>query len=632
MKNKHFLLLTLACFPGLEAGAQPARDTTLTIKESVISASKRTGGAVSSIGSVKISGDMARKTPPILGETDIVKTVQLLPGVNSGSEGFSGILVRGGGPDENMIQLDGVPIYSAGHMLGLFSVFQGEAVQNFTLLKGAFPARYGGRSSGILDVRTIDGDPVKTNASFGAGLISDKVHIDGPLDNGKTSYSISGRGMHTFLLDGAMRVARLPANYYFNDLHAKITRRIGGFGTLKAGFFMGKDNLHYKEYMDRTRILWGNMAASLNWTRVWDSGLESDIVIACSSYRTEFRFKSPGIPDDTYRTGIRDLMAKAGFSYSSIPGHCLRFGFEDTRHMFMPESLGNESSAYIEDAFEPWRDVQVEAGGRLACFHADGKTWWAVEPRVSASAFPYRWLRVQASYSKMSQYLHLLTSSQVILPIDLWQPVTKDIPPVTSVQWSLGIGIEPADGWHLSVEGYLKGMDGVIEYQAQEDRIATGKGRSKGLEFFFSKTTGKTSGWIGYAMSKTDRCFPDGTINGGKWFPYRYDIRHKVSIVSTTDLGRGWDAGAVWTWSTGGALRNGCLRLPPSHRLDLGLNHHKPKRGGERIWNVSIYNVYNRKNPNLVFESYGEEEDGPGSLKIISILPVIPSVSYSRVF
>ena len=656
-----FIFALASCF--IMAG-QTRRDSTLTIKESLVTAIRKTKLPEAGNGEIEIPRTMVKNTPALLGEPDLVKTIQLLPGVKSGTEGLSGIYVRGGGPDENLLLLDGIPLCSSGHMLGVFSVFQDEAVDRAILHKGDFPARFGGRVSGIIDICTSDGDPDRINGRIGIGTLTDKFHLEGPVVKGRTAFSVSGRGMHTLLMDGAVLAFKLPANYYFDDLHAKVSHRIGPDHGISVSFFRGLDKLRYREDKERTDLGWGNNAESIRWTRNRDRGLSSDVILGRGSYRMGIKQKTDGFKPEGYRSGLEDLVAKAGFKTVSVPGNELSFGADMTRHVFSPgtdngsmagKSLivkGFESAAYAEDRFGIGENLSFKAGLRAAIFSSGSHTTFSPEPRLSVTFNGSEPLKATVSYSRMSQYIHLLSPSLTTLPIDIWVPVTKKTGPEFSDLISAGIAMNPAPGWRINLEGYWKSMDNIIEYKdgimfvddfsTWEEQTATGKGRSYGLELLICKSSGKTTGWIGYTLSKSERRFPDGSVSSGEWFPCRYDCRNDVALVLNRRIGENWNAGLTWTYTDGGAMtvpdkdgnmpHRGNVRLPPSHRLDLGFRHHKARKHGEGIWNFGIYNAYNRKNPNIVFYVSDEENDGPGSLKIVSILPIIPSASYTRVF
>ncbi|MBR5176719.1 MAG: TonB-dependent receptor plug domain-containing protein [Bacteroidales bacterium] len=650
-----------------QAVAQEAVDTTLTIKESVISARVRPRS--DGTGSMLITAGMVKEIPALLGDPDLVKTLQLFPGIQAATEGLSGMIVRGGGADENLILLDGVEVYTQGHILGLFSPFQSEAIGEVIIHKGAFPARFGGRASSILEIQSTD--PFSStnfgrnfSGCLGIGPLSDKLHLQGLNSKRNISYSVSGRGMHTLLMDGALRAFKVTGNFHFHDLHAKVENKIDDRNLLSVSYFSSKDNLYYKEEGSKTDVSWGSSMASASWRKNWNGGLSSDIILAFSGYSTGMGYKTTGTKRESLRTGLDDLLAKADFRFDGKKGRDIRFGAETIRHKFTPEAdmldghtdrtiiKGLETSLYLEDGFTASSWLIINSGLRLSFFSTGGTARLTPEPRISVTAIPSNKVRTTLSFSRVSQYLHQLSSPVAALPVDLIVPVTGRVRPVVSDQLSLGVGYHVTQGLEISLEAYYKSSSNILEYkdgvmfiddfEAWEDEVASGLGRSMGMEFLVRKTTGKTKGWIGYTLSKSERRFQDGTISGGNWFPSRHDSRHNLSVVLNETIGNGWDVGAVWTYSSGGAVtipledgsmpQRGNHRLPPSHRLDLSANHHKNRRIGEVIWSFGVYNAYNRKNPNLVISIQGDDDPGPGSLKTISFLPVIPSVSYTRVF
>lgn len=707
------------------------RDTTINvalkanteIKEAVVSAQRESGIMATKMSAIEIPMNMIKNTPVLFGEADVLKTIQLMPGVQSGAEGFSGIYVRGGGPDENLLLLDGISLYNAEHMLGLFSIFQPEAVKKVTLYKGSFPARYGGRTSSIIDVRTNDGNLHETHGTVGVGVLCDKFHLEGPIAKGRTAYSISARGMHTFLFDGILRAAKVPANYYFFDMNGKLTHRFSDRDRLFLNAYYGRDIFHfmdedeyeiaggsndYRRYDDKTHIRWGNLLTSARWNHVFNGRLFSNATLAFTDYRMRMGYTTSEKSQDTeyfykykfdYGSGIRDLTAKIDFDYTPAPRHIIKFGGEYVNHAYIPETyttvekendkgqmvtdttytnkkeknrLGHEMSFYIEDDFTVGGWLTLNPGVHLAMFLTSGRTYWSPEPRMSAKVDFGKGVSVKAAYSRMAQYVHLLSSAQITLPIDLWVPITKNIKPVTADQYSLGLYYNGLPGWEFSVEGYWKEMHNVLEYkdgvsfmassQSWEDNVVMGDGRAYGVEVFIQKTIGKTTGWLGYTLAKSDRVFSNGLINNGERFPYRYDRRHNISLVVNQRLGKKWDLSAVWTFATGGTttiperesivmLPDGTFtqidyaphrnnyRLPPSHRLNIGVNYHKRLRRGESIWNFGVYNAYNRLNPNFVYykaDTKGNSESSlytrKAKLKSVTILPIIPSFSYTYNF
>ena len=519
------------------------RDTTINvalkanteIKEAVVSAQRESGIMATKMSAIEIPMNMIKNTPVLFGEADVLKTIQLMPGVQSGAEGFSGIYVRGGGPDENLLLLDGISLYNAEHMLGLFSIFQPEAVKKVTLYKGSFPARYGGRTSSIIDVRTNDGNLQETHGTIGVGVLSDKFHLEGPIAKGRTAYSISARGMHTFLFDGILRAAKVPANYYFFDMNGKLTHRFSDRDRLFLNAYYGRDIFHfmdedeyeiaggsneYRRYDDKTHIRWGNLLTSVRWNHVFNGRLFSNATVAFTDYRMRMGYTTSEKSQDTeyfykykfdYGSGIRDLTAKIDFDYTPAPRHIIKFGGEYVNHAYIPETyttvekendkgqmvtdttytnkkeknrLGHEMSFYIEDDFTVGGWLTLNPGVHLAMFLTSGRTYWSPEPRMSAKVDFGKGVSVKAAYSRMAQYVHLLSSAQITLPIDLWVPITRNIKPVTADQYSLGLYYNGLPGWEFSVEGYWKDMHNVLEYkdgvsfmassQSWEDNVVMG--------------------------------------------------------------------------------------------------------------------------------------------------------------
>ena len=704
-----------------------------TLSSSQIVARKDAGIQSTYLGAIDIPAAQIKNTPVLFGEADVLKVLQMMPGVQGGNEGFSGIYVRGGGPDENLIMLDGVPIYNVDHMLGIFSVFQPEAVKKVTLYKGSFPARYGGRVSSIVDIRTNDGNMKENHGTVSIGLISDKLHLEGPIIKDKLAYSVSARGMHTVLYAPLIKIALKDAyaNYYFYDLNGKVTWRLSDRDRFYFGAYHGRDRFVYDEkyegegtetigsetihhkYKDRTDfgVFWGNTVGSARWNHVFNSKLFANTTLSYNRYRMVMGAGSAetdivdGVKTTSryhldYHSGIRDFGIRADLDYTPSPKHLVKFGSEYLWHTFIPERMsavdrevngaeiqidttihfadpkkkygGHELSIYAEDDFSVGEHLTINPGARLSMFYTEGRTYWSLQPRVSAKFSTGRGYSFKAGYARMAQYVHLLSSAQISLPVDLWVPITKDIRPVTSDQFSVGAYYDGIKGWEFSVEAYLKNMRNILEYkdgtlmlgtsEGWEKRVEMGEGTAKGIEFFIQKTVGKTTGWLAYTLAKTDRIFPDGSINNGERFPYKYDRRHCIDLSVDHRFNKKWGVNATWSFATGGTTtvpvrqvavmtpygyitdaqyvdhRNN-FRIPPSHRLNIGCNFHKERRRGESVWNLSVYNAYNRMNPNFVFMDYGPDYDKNGDytgtslkMKKITILPLLPSLSWTRNF
>lgn len=687
-------------------------------------------------GSVEIPMTQIKNTPTFLGEPDLLKTIQLMPGVQAGTEGFSGLFVRGGSSDQNLVMLDGVPIYNADHLLGVFSIFQSEAVKNVSLYKGAFPARYGGRVSSVVDVRTNDGNLKKAGGMFSVGIISDKLHLEGPIKKDKTSYSISARTVHSLLFTPFVKELK-DNNYYFADLNAKVSHQFNDRNRTFVNVYWGGDHLstyeHYHSslhependtpyatstYRDKTKLNWGNLIVAGRWNHVVNQKLFGNLTIAYNRYRMRMDVSSRQINvneagtfnylyHSDYRSGIQDWSGRLDFDYTPVHNHQVKFGGEFIFHTFRPEVMnsqlkegrndevltdtiyknanssqliGREYTLYAEDHINLSEKVSINIGVHLNGFYTQKKNYIVPQPRLAARyVFSDDW-SVKAGYSKMAQYVHLLSSTQITMPTDLWVPITKNIKPMTADQYSAGLYYSGLKGWEFSVEGYYKQLHHVLEYQDGmsfmgssanwENKVEMGEGRSFGAELLIQKTTGKTTGWLAYTLSKTDRQFKNGFINNGERFPYKYDRRHNLSAVLNHRFNYKWDVGVSWIFNSGGYMtvperltysitpdgngyydlyvpRRNNYHLPASHRLNVSINlHRKLKKQRESIWNLSFYNIYNAMNPNLVFVetrtpdywATPQKEDGltvetiDVKVKKLTILPIVPSFSYTLKF
>lgn len=712
------------------------RDTTVnmalsqaeTLEAATVVSRKDAGIGSTYMGALEIPQEMIQNMPVVLGEPDVIKTLQMMPGVQPGMEGFSGIYVRGGGADENLMMLDGSPLYNVSHLFGLLSVFTPEAVKKVTFYKGSFPARYGGRVSSIVDVRTNDGNSNGFHGSVSAGLLAEKLHLEGPLGSGNTTFSVSGRGMHTFLFDRLIKALGSPANYAFYDINAKLAHRFSDRDRLYLAFYHGRDYFRfsdedkgygtvkteegsyqqYSEDQSKVNLKWGNMLAVARWNHVFSSRLFSNASVSWTRYDMDLKTFTRDIVksdyenyDNSYRyrysSGIMDFGGRMDFDYTPVPQHLVKFGCEFVHHIYRPETervrehnengaavkedrkgnaspdrYGSEFSAYVEDDMSLGDHFTFNPGMRLSLFHVDGKTYVMPEPRAALKySFLDGWA-AKASYSRMSQYVHQLTSGSLSLPTDLWVPITRDIRPVTSDVVSVGAYYSGLKGWEFSVEGYWKKLRNVLEYKDGkmafssasdwEENVEMGEGLSYGVEFYVQKTLGKTTGTVSYTLSKSDRVFKDGTINNGARFPFIYDRRHNFCISLNQKLGRRVELGAVWTYMSGNWMtvptrqtlimgpdgefvqvdyieRRNNFKLSPSHRLDFNFSFHKQKRRGERIWNLGMYNAYGALNPNwAVVDSHEVKDPQTGESSYVhavskrTFLLFLPSFSYTFKF
>ena len=694
-----------------------------TLSEAVVVARNNAGIRSTNMSALDVPISQVIKSPTLFGESDIIKFLQMLPGVQGGMEGTTGIHVRGGSQDENLVMLDGIPIYNIDHVLGIFSVFTPEAVKKVTFYKGAFPARYGGRISSIVDVRTNDGNLKETHGVVSVGMLTSRVHVEGPLKQDKTSFSLSFRGMHTLFYQPFIKLAmkdEAKANFYFYDANAKFSHKFDDRNRLYLGVYNGWDKLTvddlydedsgsegtFSKSADKYRIGWGNTIAAMRLNHIFSSTLFSNTTVAFNNYRMSIENKynnsygTQYINDYSYKykSGITDGSARMDFEWTPNSSNSVRFGGEYTFHTFKPETSsftnkaveggtvqtdstyneldgrklrGHEASVFIEDDIFIGERLSFNPGLHYTAFYTDGKFYNSLQPRLSARMDLGKGNAVKAAYSRMAQYVHLLTSSDISLPTDLWVPITKNIKPVIGDHYSIGAYYSGLKGWEFSLEGYYKKTKNIVEYQDGAtvmgtsanwyDKVSMGEGRSYGAEIFVQKTLGKTTGFVSYTLSKSDRIFRDGMVNNGRWYPYKYDRRHNLVVSVFHKFSDRVDVAGNFVFTTGGTTTvptrqivaiapdgtstyddyvpyKNNYRLPCSHRLNLGVNLHKQKRHGERIWNFSIYNVYNAMNPNLVYSDtdYNAEDGNVTTntirIKKITLLPFMPSISYTFKF
>lgn len=672
------------------------------------------------------------RLPVIFGEADVLKVIQLLPGVQSGTEGSTGIYVRGGGHDQNLFLLDGVPVYNASHLFGFMSVFNPDAVKSVQLYKGGFPARYGERLSSVVDIRMKEGNEKEFHGNFSIGVIASKLSLEGPIIKDKTSYMISARRTYFDILARPFiagfnndKDSRSSGGYYFYDLNAKINHKFSERSRLYLSSYLGNDraytkswsrpeyydeNHHRFEYTDKYGMGWGNIITSMRWNYLISNKLFSNTTVTYSKYNfdvtVEDRVKNINTGEKSldlfrYFSGIEDIGAKIDLDYYPSLSHSVKFGAGYTFHHFSPgvtrfrfdpleydigidttfgdvKVTANEFILYAEDNFDITSHLKMNAGIRLSLFGVQKTNYFKLQPRVSLRYMITDDLSFKASYSKMAQFVHLLTTSAVSLPTDLWLPVTRKFEPPVSDQVAVGSGFRLPLNLEMTVEAFYKTMENLIEYkegasfggsgQRWEAKVEKGRGWAYGAEFMVEKNYGKLTGWIGYTLSWTQRQFEN--LNFGRVFPAKYDRRHDVSIAVTHKFTDRVDVGVVWVYGTGNAATLGIMNYPPEnmmhsdyyhsditeypgrnnyrtpsyHRLDLGVNLHRQKKHGIRTWNFSVYNAYCRFNPFFIYwgSDYYSEPDplNPGNyiyyskpvLKQVSLFPIIPSVSYSFKF
>jgi outer membrane receptor for ferrienterochelin and colicin len=591
------------------------KDTTLTValntvilKEVQVNAYQAEGNPErTQMSAATIPVGVFQKVPTLMGESDVFKVLQLLPGVQGGNEGSSGLYVRGGGPDQNLILMDGVPVYSASHLYGFFSTFNADAINHVELVKGGFPARYGGRLSSVVDIRMKEGNASQYHGQLGIGIIASRILLEGPLKKGKTSFLLSARRSYLNLLNSSIfqtSDAGNADNYHFYDINAKVNHKFNARNRVYFSLYIGQDKTRSETengYVDSAytltlksdaNISWGNAIAALQWNHVINKRLFSNFSAALTHYR--FRVlnetsserqssASTSTEDQFYRydyeSGIRDYSVQADFDFIPNRFHYFRFGVHAIYHQFTPGVLAvsssqstnqqdasvidaGEFSGYIEDDWRVNQRIGLNVGLRVTTFLVDRKSYPSLQPRISARYLIFSDLAIKASFATMQQNVHLLSNSGIGIPTDLWVPATGSIRPQTSQQVAIGLVYNLPNDYEVQMEGYYKTMANVIEYgdgasyldmdQNWQNKVESGSGEGYGIELFMQKKVGRVSGWVGYTLSWAYRTFPN--LNQGKPYPYRYDRRHDAKVVLSYEVGDQLSLGLVWVYGTGNAV------------------------------------------------------------------------------
>lgn len=627
-------------------------NTFITTKE-VLVESERTDKNVesSNMSQVKVDVKTIKELPAFMGEVDVLKTIQLLPGVQSSGEGSAGFYVRGGGPDQNLILLDEATVYNASHLFGFFSVFNADAIKDINLIKGGMPAQYGGRLASVLDISMKEGNNQKYKLDGGIGLISSRLTVQGPIKKDTSSFIVSGRRtyidvlINPFISDSS---AIKGTGYYFFDLTSKVNYRLSDNDRLFLSGYFGRDVFSYKN-SDRgfgVEVPWGNATASMRWNHLFNdrlfvntSVIFSDYQFAFGAEQNHFEFK--------LSSGITDWNTKVDFSYLPNYKHTIKFGSHFTYHTFVPGSVSgragkitfepesifkqysNEGALYLSDDIEVTEDFKIHTGLRYSSFQFGGpitvrqylkneltgdttNNHRHLEPRLSMRYRLDKNTSLKASYTQNYQYVHLATLSSVSMPTDLWVPSTKIVKPQYGRQIAAGIFRNfQNDTWETSIEVYHKKMDNLIEYKegvfpedntntSSDDAFTFGSGDSYGAEFFIKKRLGKTTGWIGYTIAKTTRYFDN--LNDGNPFPAKYDRRHDLSFTMSHQFNDKWTVATIFVYATGSSF------TPPLNRyvVDGNIFTEYAERNSYRMepyHRMDISATYTPNKPNRKFHS-----------------------------
>lgn len=641
----------------------------------------------------------AQIIPALFGEVDIIKTLQLKPGILSGSEGNSNLYVRGGNSDQNLVLLDGINIYNPSHLFGFFSTFNNDALHSVDIYKGGFPAKYGGRLSSVIDVQTKTPNNKKLSGAGGLGLISSRLLLEGPLFSENVSFLISGRRTYVDVFTEMVNKSKrdnenynpIP-QYRFYDLNGKLTARLSPSDMLTFSGYMGADVFGFKNELFHLDFDWGNRAGSVEWSHSFSKRLFSKKTL----FATDYNYLIVSDMEDFHfdlGSRIRDRGFRWDLTYDSPGGHFIQAGAQWVHHQFRlgrikagsitddydfssgTDPAGQEWSLFAGDQFSPIESLKLNLGLRYSGFYSNSRTYHRLEPRIALNAMlSDRW-SFKSSYARMSQFVHLVSNTGFSLPTDLWYPTTEKVKPQSSDQVVLGLNYLINSSLMLTNEYYYKSMDHQIELKdhAQifsndnlEDEFTFGRGYAYGTELGIEKTTGALTGWIGYTLAWVRRGdFED--LEGGRYFPPRYDRRHDVSIVSTYALNDKWSFSATFVYGTGDKAwlpagriylqdidrlnsfpvvpvyqERNTVTLPGYHRMDLSIVRSFEASWGSHDLNLSFYNLYNRRNPYFLYLDAemknllenGDKLEVPVNMtaRQVSLFPILPSISWNFKF
>lgn len=648
------------------------------------------------MGLQKINIKETSAIPVLFGEQDVMKTLQLLPGIESAGDGNSGFNVRGGAIDQNLILLDEATVNNPSHLMGFFSVFNSDAIKNVSVYKGNEPAEYGGRLSSVIDLKMDDGNDKNYRVSGGIGLISSRINIQGPIVKNKGSFIISARRTYADLFLKLSKDTTLnQSKLYFYDLNAKANYTIDDKNRIYLSGYFGKDVFGLANTFG---INWGNTTATLRWNHLFSDRIFSNTSLIYSNYNYKININSG--EQINIISQIQDFNFKQDFQDYISEKSTLKFGYQSIYHSIIPgvitaygenismKSLTNkqswENAIYLSHQYRFNRNFSTEYSVRATSFSLFGpgdfytydangntidtthyaaghvvKSYFSIEPRVTLNFMTNKSSSIKVAYARNTQNLHLLSNSTSSYPTDLWIPSSNNVKPEIADQVSLGYYHNFNNNqYEFSAEMYYKTLQNQIDYHngAQlmlnenvESQILFGKGRAYGLELFFKKRTGRFNGWISYTLSRSENKFD--AINNGHYFPTNQDRTHDISVVGIYNLNKSWTLSATWVYNTGNAVtfpsgkyqidgitmfyysqRNG-NRMPPYHRLDLGATWITKKTNKfESSWTFSIYNAYGRDNPYTI--TFQNDKTDPTKTDAIqtTLFKFVPSISYDFKF
>jgi hypothetical protein len=617
-KNTYNILCTHVGYKPKQLSIDLSEDTVMNIfmesgvalSEAVVVTARRRDNNVKTaqMGKISLPIEQIKSVPAFLGEVDLLKVVQLLPGVRNAGEGSAGIYVRGGGPDQNLIILDDAVVYNTGHLFGFFSIFNADAIKNVSLIKGGMPAQYGGRLSSVLDISMKEGNNQKTQVEGGIGLIASRFSIQGPIKKNKASYIISARRTYIdalvkpFIGKGSQFNG---SGYYFYDLNAKANYQFSEKDRVYLSGYFGRDVFDFANNRQslNVKIPWGNATGTLRWNHVFNNKLFANTTAVFNNYNFTFNAAQNNF-DLKLSSGIRDVSLKQDYDFYGFDKHKIKFGFLYTYHRFTPSVISgkqdsvvfnpqnaqvkyaHEGAVYIQDDWELSPKLQVNAGLRYSLFQQIGaykkyitdangnrldsviyksgqpvKTYGGLEPRLTLRYAIDEATSIKGSVTRNLQYIHLVSNSGTTLPTDLWVPSTYKVKPQISWLYAAGVFKNLKNNtYETSLEVYYKSMQNQIEYREgytpntlndTEDDFTFGKGWSYGSELFINKVKGRFTGWIGYTLSWTWRKFP--ALNDGNKYPAKYDRRNDISVVGIYTINKKWKMSGTFVYGTGNA-------------------------------------------------------------------------------
>ena len=642
------------------------------------------------MGVIDIPIQQIKTLPAIAGERDLMKVVQLLPGVQSGQEGTTGFFVRGGSADQNLVQLDEATIYNPNHLFGLFSTFNINAIKNVQLIKGGFPANYGGRLSSILAVQMKEGNSQKFSGAGGIGLLSSNLTLEGPIIKDKSSFIISARRSYADLIVRPF----LPKSgnktlYYFYDVNAKVNYKFNNKNRLFLSVFTGLDNAEYTGANALNYgINFGNKTATLRYNHQFNSKLFSNTSLIYNDYHLSLSTIQNKYIAQVY-SGITDINSKTDFDYYPNNKNKIKFGLNYSYSIFSPASVSAKISKtgkittikpdsiphqysslvafYAKDEITFNDRWSADIGLRIPVFIKTNSQYTFIEPRATLKFSLNDETSIKAAYTEMNQFIHLVPSSTASLPTDIWISSSNYVKPQQSRQYALGAFKNfKENAIETSMEFYFKDMRNQVLFKEGTQPLISndinqllvfGSGNSYGAEFFVKKNFGKLTGWIAYTLSKTTQQFD--SLNYGNSFPFTYDKRHNLNIVASYQKNKKWTFSAAFIFTSGGAFTLPVGKIPvfsggtlydgiyldytnrnnyryrPYNRLDVSAIYHKNRKIFGKVyeseWVFSIYNLYSRRNPYFIVLSTDPVTKAPKANEV-SLLPIVPSVSFNFKF